>query len=155
MIAGPGSEEASIMQTIVRRSAILGVAVFLALTPSAFAETQHYAAELKGSSEVPPNKSPATGTLDATYDTSTKRFTYDVTYTGLSGPATAAHFHGPATPGANAGVVVPIKDVHTPIKGETILTDAQAADLQAGKWYVNVHTAQHKGGEIRGQVTKK
>lgn len=143
------------MQTIVRRSAILGAAVFLALTPAAFAEMQHYSAELKGSSEVPPNTSPATGTLNATYETTSKKLTYDATYRGLSGPATAAHFHGPAAAGANAGVVVPVKDVHTPIKGETTLTDAQAADLQAGKWYFNVHTAQHPGGEIRGQVTKK
>ena len=42
-----------------------------------------------------------------------------------------------------------------PIKGEATLTDAQAADLQAGKWYFNVHTAANKGGEIRGQVMKK
>lgn len=143
------------MQIIVRRSALLGIAAFLAVAPTAFAETQHYTAELKGSSEVPPDNSPGTGTLNATYDTSTKKLTYDATYMGLSGPATAAHFHGPAAPGVNAGVVVPVKDVHTPIKGETNLTDAQAADLQAGKWYFNVHTAQHPGGEIRGQVMKK
>jgi hypothetical protein len=35
-----------------------------------------------------------------------------------------------------------------------MLTDAQAADLMAGRWYVNVHTAANGGGEIRGQVTK-
>ncbi|MEP7029817.1 MAG: CHRD domain-containing protein, partial [Pseudolabrys sp.] len=34
------------------------------------------------------------------------------------------------------------------------LTDAQEADMMAGKWYVNVHTANNKGGEIRGQLTK-
>ncbi len=143
------------MQIIVRRSAIVGMAAFLALAPAAFAETQHYTAELKGASEVPPNTSPASGTLNATYDTASKEFTYDAIYQGLSGPATAAHFHGPAAAGVNAGVVIPVKDVHTPIKGETTLTDAQAADLQAGKLYFNVHTAEHKGGEIRGQVMKK
>ena len=38
--------------------------------------------------------------------------------------------------------------------GSATLTDAQAADLMAGKLYVNIHTAANKGGEIRGQMTK-
>ena len=65
-------------------------------------------------------------------------------------------FHGPADAKTNAGVVVPVKEMSaSPLKGEATLTDAQAADLQAGKWYFNVHTAANKGGEIRGQVMKK
>ncbi len=68
---------------------------------------------------------------------------------------TAGHFHGPAEPGKNAGVVVPFTSVATsPIEGSATLTDAQAADLVAGKYYVNIHTDANKGGEIRGQVTK-
>ena len=35
------------------------------------------------------------------------------------------------------------------------LTDAQAADMLAGKWYINVHTAANPGGEIRGQLIIK
>ena len=35
------------------------------------------------------------------------------------------------------------------------LTDAQIADLVAGKWYFNIHTAANPGGEVRGQVTKQ
>jgi len=34
------------------------------------------------------------------------------------------------------------------------LTDTQAADLLAGKWYFNIHTEANRPGEIRGQVTK-
>ena len=45
-------------------------------------------------------------------------------------------------------------EMASPIKGSATLTDAQAADLQAGKYYVNIHTAANKGGEIRGQVMK-
>jgi hypothetical protein len=72
----------------------------------------------------------------------------------LSGDATAAHFHGPATPGVNAGVTVPMKaPLTSPITGEATLTPEQAADLMAGKWYFNVHTAANPGGEIRGQLT--
>ena len=74
---------------------------------------------------------------------------------GLSGPATAAHFHGPAETGKNAGVAVAIPNAtSSPVEGSATLTDAQAADLIAGKYYVNIHTAANPGGEIRGQVTK-
>jgi hypothetical protein len=63
--------------------------------------------------------------------------------------------HGPADPGQNADVAVPFEgELASPIKGSATLTDAQAADLQAGKYYVNIHTEANKGGEIRGQVTK-
>jgi hypothetical protein len=77
-----------------------------------------------------------------------------ITYSGLSGPPTAAHFHGPAQPSTNAGVAVPIPNVATSPQGSATLTDAQAADLLAGRYYINIHTAANPGGEIRGQVTK-
>ena len=132
----------------------LGGLVF-AGTP-VMAETVSYKADLKGTSEVPPNDGKGTGNLDAAYDTTSKKMTYTITYSGLTGPATAAHFHGPAAAGANAPPVVPISGSMTsPIKGEATLTDAQLADLQAGRWYLNVHTAANKDGEIRGQVVKK
>ncbi len=89
-----------------------------------------------------------------TYDPATHVMTYDVTYEGLTGPAVAAHIHGPAAEGANAGPVVPFPSAASPIKGTATLTDAQAADLAAGKYYVNVHTAANKGGEIRGTILK-
>lgn len=121
----------------------------------AWAEMQTYKAELKGASEVPPNVSKASGSLTATYDTASKKLTYNVTYSGLTGPATGAHFHGPAAATANAGVALGVTgSVASPIKGEATLTDAQAADLQAGRWYFNIHTDAHKPGEIRGQVVK-
>ena len=130
-------------------------AALFAWTPAAFAEMVKYKADLKASNEVPAVDSKASGTLEATYDTASKKLTYTASYKDLSGPATAAHFHGPADAKANAGVVVPVTGAMTsPMKGEATLTDAQAADLAAGKWYFNVHTAANKGGEIRGQVTK-
>ncbi len=132
-----------------------GVAVFLASAP-AWAASETYTADLKGANEVPAIDAKGSGTLAATYDTASKKLTYTVTYKDLSGPATMAHFHGPADAKTNAGIVVPVKDMAPgTLKGEATLTDAQAADLQAGKWYFNIHTEKNKPGEIRGQVMKK
>jgi len=127
----------------------------LVLATSAFAESVPLKANLSAASEVPPVSSKATGTLTATYDPATKTLTYTITYSGLSGDPMAAHFHGPAPTGENAGVAVPINaPMSNPIKGTTTLNDAQANELMAGKWYVNIHTAANKGGELRGQVEK-
>jgi len=121
----------------------------------ALAEKVAMKAALTGASEVPATTSKGSGTADIDYDTATKKLSWKLTYSGLSGPATAAHFHGPAEPGKNAGVAVPIANAGTsPAEGSATLTDAQAADLMAGKYYVNIHTKDNTGGEIRGQVTK-
>ena len=87
-------------------------------------------ATLDGKSEVPANTSAGTGTADIDYDAATKKLTWKLTYSGLSGPATAAHFHGPAEAGKNAGVAVAIPNAtSSPAEGSATLTDAQAADL--------------------------
>jgi CHRD domain len=120
---------------------------------AARAEVVHFSTMLKGADEVPANDSPGQGHLVADLDTDAKTLTYQATYSGLTGPATAAHFHGPAAPGVSAGVTVPIANPANPISGKATLTDAQIADLTAGKWYFNVHTKAHPAGEIRGQLT--
>jgi CHRD domain-containing protein len=130
---------------------VLGAAV--AFAGPAFADK--YKAALDAKSEVPPNASTASGTADIDYDAATKKLSWKITYSGLTGPASAAHFHGPAEAGKNAGVEVAIPNAGTsPIEGSATLTDAQAADLVGGKLYINFHTAANPGGEIRGQVMK-
>lgn len=118
------------------------------------AATEVYHGTLSGAAEVPPVTSSGSGTASVNLDTATKQITYNVTYTGLSGPAAAAHIHCGAAAGANAGVSVPFAKPDSPITGSATLTEAQMADLQAGKCYVNVHTAANKGGELRAQLTK-
>ena len=129
----------------------LAVAAILAGNP-AFAETLKFMADMKGASEVPPNDSAGTGMGDVTVDTETKKLTWTVTFSGLSGEPIAAHFHGPAEPGKNAGPVVDISG--SLASGTADITDEQLADLQAGNWYLNVHTEKFPDGEIRGQVEK-
>lgn len=116
-------------------------------------QTTKLSAPLAGSSEVPPVTSNGSGNVEATLDKSTNRLSWMVTYSALVGPTTASHFHGPADTGVNAGVVLPLTgSLASPIKGEATLTAAQAADLSAGKWYLNIHTGAHPDGEIRGQL---
>jgi hypothetical protein len=112
--------------------------------------------KLTAASEVPPNTSAGQGMLEATFNKETSILSYSVTYSDMTGPVKAGHFHGPAAAGSNAGVVVPFAaGMESPIKGTAVLTPAQAADLLAGKWYVNLHTAAHGGGEVRGQAMVK
>ncbi len=142
-------------KTILRSTlAAIACASIIAFASPSMAAMVNFKADMKAATEVPPNDSKGTGTVTATYDTASKKLSWKGSYANLSGPATAAHFHGPAEAGKNAGVAIPISPATSPLEGSATLTDAQAADLMAGKWYVNVHTAANKGGEIRGQLTK-
>ena len=72
--------------------------------------------------------------------------------------ATAAHIHD-GDVGVAGPVVVPLEQSSVGsamwvVPANTILTDAQIARLQAGGFYVNVHTTLNPTGEIRGQLTK-
>ncbi len=137
---------------MLRRSLLAAAFVAGCLSAASAADVE-YRATMTGKSEVPPNTSSGSGDVVATLDPATKKLNYTMTYRGLSGPATAAHFHGPAAAGANAGVAVPIgNNPASPTTGSVTLTDAQVKDLEAGKWYANVHTAANPGGEIRGQM---
>ena len=143
------------MQIKIVRSGLIGLALASLLGSGALAETVTFKVNLNAQQQVPANDSKGTGTADVTFDTATKTLNWTVSFSGLTGDATAAHFHGPAEAGKNAGVVVPIGNNPTsPATGSATLTDAQAADLMAGRMYINVHTAANRGGEIRGQVTK-
>ena len=110
-----------------------------------------------GAQEVPAVTTDGSGTTTGTYDKNTNLFSYTVTWKDLSGPCTDMHFHGPADVGEPAGVALPIQGFTPGVQGThtgtATLTDAQEAELLAGKWYYNVHTDMHKAGEIRGQLT--
>ena len=119
-------------------------------------DTTKLTATLSAASEVPPINSKASGEADIHIDVKDYQLSWTIKYSDLSGVVTGAHFHGPAMAGVNADVVVPINgDLSSPIKGEAILTAEQSAQLLEGKWYINLHTATHPDGEIRGQVVAK
>ncbi len=134
--------------------AALGFAATVLAWGSSQAATEIFKGTLSNGAEVPPVTGTGSGTAVVNFDTATKQITYTVTYSGLSGPAKAAHIHCGAAAGANAGVAVPFKSTASPITGSATLTDAQIADLEAGKCYVNIHTEAHGGGELRAQLAK-
>jgi hypothetical protein len=137
----------------MRKTIVLAAGLLTAGLWASAQAADTYKATLNGASEVPPVTTSATGSATVTVDTASKKVTWSVTYAGLT--AAAAHIHCGAAAGANAGVAVPLTNVGTsPITGSGTMTDAQLADLAAGKCYINIHTAANKGGEIRGQLAK-
>jgi hypothetical protein len=141
------------MSTIRSLATALGCAAAFAFVSPATAGMVNFKADLSPAQEVPPTNSKGKGSVTATYDTDSKKLTWKGSYSDLSGPATAAHFHA-GEKGKNGGIAVPIAPATSPLDGSATLNDQQAADLMAGKWYVNVHTAENKAGEIRGQLQK-
>ena len=137
------------------RLAVLGAACLVALP--AYAEMVNLGADLSARSQVPPNASSATGRADIRLDTTSGNLSWTINYSGLTAPLSAAHFHGPAAVGANAGVIVPIANAgaSSPLTGMATLSPTQVADVLAGRWYVNIHTSNNPGGEIRGQVVRR
>jgi len=135
-------------------TAIACLALFAMWATPALAQTINLKAELKGSNEVPPITVSGSGQVTAVFDPATRKLSWKGTLANLTAAPTMAHFHGPAEPSKNAGIQVAIPGPGASFSGEATLTEQQARDLLAGMWYVNVHTAAHPAGEVRGQLLK-
>ena len=131
--------------TGIRLSTLLLTAALFAVSGSAaVAERLIFKADLKG---VEGTESKAVGKFTAEYDTDTRKLTWRGSYGGLGTYATAAGIHGPS-----AGVVLRLRNINSPFDGTAILSDQQASDLIAGRWFVLVRTASHPDGELNGQI---
>ena len=118
---------------------------------SASAGAQVMQGALAGAQEVPPvsTSASASGTIAVAADLA---ISGSINTTGVEG--TMAHIHK-APAGQNGPVVVPMvktADNVWSIPAGAKLTEAQYQDLKDGNLYINVHSAAHKGGEIRGQL---
>ncbi|MCC6403074.1 MAG: CHRD domain-containing protein [Fimbriimonadaceae bacterium] len=105
---------------------------------------------MDGLQEVPPNASPATGTIVGTYDDVSNLLDITVTFSGLLAAQTNAHIHRGAV-GVAGPVVFPLP-LGSPSVFSTTLDATQESDLLAGLYYVNIHSQAFPGGEIRGQM---
>jgi hypothetical protein len=108
---------------------------------------------LSGAREIPPNASAATGQgkIDVMDDGTVSGL---VSVSGMAG--VMAHIHQ-AAEGANGPVILSLAgsaDGSTwSIPAGTKLTPNQMESFKAGKLYINIHSANFKAGEVRGQLT--
>ncbi len=117
-------------------------------------DTLEFEGTLNGAQEVPATPSGATGQMTGTYNKATKELTYNVTYTGIT--PIAGHIHqSPTGPGTNGPVIIPFSSLTSPISGRATLKQDQENALMEGRLYVNLHTAQFPGGEIRANIMRK
>ena len=137
--------------TLVAASAVVGISGCGMMAPASIMVA--FTTQLRGANEVPPNASAGSGSVDAALNKDTMQLRWKVNFSGMTGAPTAGHFHGPAAVGANSGVALGwTNPITNGMEGSATLTAAQAADLMAGKWYANIHSAANPGGELRGQM---
>jgi hypothetical protein len=125
----------------------------------------HFEASLSSAQETPPNAATGGGTAVVVLGTRLEQIDYWVTYRGLSDSATGGHFHTDP-PGAGGPVAKTLLSSHAwksgTLSGSWKMTDATQPltaalvdSLITGDMYVNFHTKNNPGGEIRGQLVLK
>lgn len=136
------------------KQSLLAVASAVALLFAAYsgsASSDEVKVTLSGDQEIPPVTTSAsgTGTLAVGAD---KSVSGSVTISGMA--VTVAHVHE-APAGKNGPIVFPLSktsDTAWTVPAGAKLTDAQYESYKAGNLYFNMHSAAHKGGEIRAQI---
>ena len=133
---------------------IAGIRAFVAAAALAFSGSV-FAVDSKGTltgaEETPPVTTSAsgTGTISIAAD---KSVSGTIKTAGIDGKA--AHIHVGASGESGPPIITLSKgaDGVWSVPAGSTLTDEQYASFKAGKLYVNVHSAEHKSGEIRGQL---
>ncbi len=110
-----------------------------------------YSAQLSGDQEVPPNDSAGTGTGIFTLAPDGSWLTYFIEFSDLGTPETVRHIHRGA-PGVAGPVVFDLPE-GSPKTGTIGLEEEQRAEYLAGLYYVNIHSEEFPGGELRGQIS--
>ena len=124
----------------------------LVALPALAASTKTFIALLNGAQETPPTTSTALGLALLTFDESTKMLCFSLSFTPLETSEVAAHVHGPGAPGQSADILFALPAGNPKNGCKQITSGKQKKDLKKGLLYMNIHSAQHPGGEIRGQI---
>ena len=141
------------MRALFRRIAVAVVGICLAGPANAAIYTLSGDMDVFQALTNPTNVGSGTGTIAGDYDDITNTLNYSIEWMDLTSSVTNMHFHL-APPGVSGGVDLSIPGPWaSPQLGlDILLSNSQEANLLSGNWYVNVHTANFGGGEIRGQV---
>jgi hypothetical protein len=109
-----------------------------------------YVADLEGYSQNPRIVTTASGSATLTLSADQKTLSYHIKQNVTN--ATKAHIHLGAA-GENGAVVYPLAPLSADMTGSITLTGAtDLANLDEGKFYINVHSTADADGEIRGQI---
>mgnify|MGYP001197218090 CR=1 FL=1 len=133
--------------------AILGLALVCLCSANVRAET--FYAYLTGAQEVPAAATSATGYARVVVDENTLTYSFTVVFSGLTSNQTASHIHAPAAIGATSAVAInfgAVGGTSGTITGSGSITGTQLSQIRQHLGYVNVHTSNFPGGEIRGQL---
>jgi hypothetical protein len=167
------------MRYVSSALALLAAVVFQA--PAAHAATITFGGILSGANEVPPNGSPAAGSVAVVLDPTAETIQIIAAFFGLTTPDVAAHIHCCAPLGTNVGVATTIPSFAGFPLGVTLGTylspifsledptfynpafvtleggleqaeTALIAGIENKQAYFNIHTTTFPGGEIRTQL---
>jgi hypothetical protein len=141
------NEEANMNDKLFTRAAVSALFFAACFTANA----KDVAVSLTGDQEVPAVTTAAKGAGKITIGDD-KTVSGSVKTTGIAG--VAAHIHE-APAGKNGPPIITLEkksDSEWTVPAGSKLTDAQYESFKAGNLYVNVHSAEHKGGEIRTQL---
>ncbi len=142
----------------MRRNFFLMLTISLSALVFSFTASaqQKFTVSVNSQQEVPVRPSNGIGSCVVTLNLTETQFTVLCNYSGVTSPVVSSHIHDAGPVGVNgpirfnfnytggtSGTIGPLTFAVTP---------AQVADLRAGRWYVNIHTQNFTGGEIRGQV---
>jgi len=153
---------------------ILALTASVLVAPAAHSQTEGFSASLSGANEVPPINTAGTGNFEMTNQQG--MITFSLTFSGLSSSLTVAHLHfapskvaggvmiflcggggQPDCPAATEGTItgtITAANVTGPTTQGIDVGDLDSAleAVRDGLSYVNMHTTNFAGGEIRGQV---
>lgn len=127
----------------------------LAIAFAGAARGETFYAYLSSAQEVPTNASTATGYARIVINESALTVSWTVVFNNLSSNQTGSHIHAPAAIGVNSAVAInfpAIGGTSGTITGSGAITATQIAQIRAHQGYVNIHSTNFPGGEIRGQL---